>query len=261
MKTRRVLAMTVHTWYHLTHSLETWVDLFLNSAIQMLVFSFIAVAMNSSGERSIGTAMITGMLFWNIIWVAQYSICLGALWEIWSKSLSTMFVTPLTLGEFLVSQMVAGVFKASTAYVLTGMVAWIIFGFSFMDFGLMTIPYVITLLVFGWGIGMLVLSLIFMKGTDVQALSWFLVFLIQPFGGIFHSPDVLPSFIRPVSSILATTYVFEAIRFQIENGTVLWDNIAISALLAVGTFITGYVTLVRSYAVSLRNGYLARMLT
>ncbi len=93
MNIQRIKTILIHTWYHFTHSMESWVDLLWNPVVQILVFAFIGKSLTAGSDQIVAQNMVLGMIFWNIIWIGQYAIALGALWEIWSASFNTMFVT------------------------------------------------------------------------------------------------------------------------------------------------------------------------
>ena len=103
MSIKRIKTAILHSWYHFRHSMETWVDVFWNSALQMLVFSFIAAAFVGTTNELYGAYIVVGMILWNIVWSAEYAMTIGVLWEIWSHSLSTLLISPLTLEDFLLS--------------------------------------------------------------------------------------------------------------------------------------------------------------
>lgn len=259
MNINRIKVSLLHTWYHFSHSMETWVDIFWNSSLQMAVYAFIATVFTRGDNPIQGAYMIAGMLFWNILWSAQYGIAVGVLWEIWSHSLSSLFITPLTLEEFLVGQAISSAIKAVAAVIVTTIVATLIFQFSLFQFGWYFLFYFVELLVFGWAMGMVVLSLIFRWGTDVQSLSWSIVFLVQPFGAVFYPVDVLPEQIRPIAYAFPTTYIFESIRGQLRGETVEFSSMALATILNVLFLIGGYLLMRRSYIDSKKSGAFSRL--
>lgn len=259
MSIQRINIVLLHTWYHFTHSMESWVDLLWNPVLQMIVFIFIASSFVKSGNEHQAASLILGMIFWNVIWVGQYAIAVGALWEIWSRSFSSLFITPLTMGEFLVGQMVSGFFKSLTAFAMAAVIGSWLFGFSVFSFGLMLPLYYFELLVFSWAAGFLVLSLIFRYGTEVQALSWALIFLVQPFGAVFYPISILPDGARWVAYLIPTSYVFESMRGQLQSGTIDWLSLLAATISNVLYLIVGYVVFKRSFDSAKRSGAFARM--
>lgn len=259
MSTHRIFIVLIHTWHHFTHSMETWVDLFWNSIMQMLVYVFIALVFASNANVESTRSLIMGAIFWNVIWTAQYSVCVGALWEIWSRSFSSLFITPLTLGEFLIGQMVSGFIKSILVFALTAAMAAGFYHFSVFDLGwMLPISYVL-FMIFAWGLGMLILSMIFRYGTEVQALSWAIVFLVQPLGGVFYPVDVLPVTLRWAAYGMPTTYIFESMRYYLKYGVIPWEQVGIGTALSVAFLVVGYAVLRISHRRALVSGAFARM--
>jgi ABC-2 type transport system permease protein len=259
MNSNRIKISLLHTVYHLTHSMETWVDLFWNSSLQMLVFGFLAVAFAKAQNPLYGTYMIAGLVFWNIIWSAQYGITVGVLWEIWSRSFSSLFITPLTLEEFLVGQAISGAIKGLASLLITAVIGAVVYKFSLLTFGWFLPIYFLELFLFGVSAGMFVLSLIFRWGTQVQSLSWAIVFLIQPFGAVFYPVTVLPEQIRWIAYLFPTTYVYETIRGQIANGSVNIPYLGIATLVNLVYFFVSYWFLRITHEASKRSGAFARL--
>lgn len=259
MSIKRIKVSILHTWFHAQHSMETWVDLFWNSSLQMLVFAFIAVAFAEGNDPLHGSYMIAGLVFWNIIWSAQYGITVGVLWEIWSRSFSSMFISPLTFEEFLIGQAVSSAVKAVIAVGVTALIGTLIYHFSLLVFGWMLVIYFIELFVFGLAMGMLVLSLIFRWGTDVQSLSWSIVFLVQPFGAVFYPIQTLPVQIRWVAYGIPTSYIFETIRGQLRDGSINTQYLVIATLINVIYLVVGYLILRATHNGSKQSGKFARL--
>lgn len=259
MSHKRIAVSVLHTLYHLRHSMETWVDLFWNSSLQMLVFAFIAVTFAQTSNPLNGTYMIAGLLFWNIIWSAQYGITVGVLWEIWSRSFSSLFISPLTLEEFLIGQAISGAFKAVASVIVTAIIGALVYKFSLLIFGWYLIIYFLELFFFGLAAGMIVLSFIFRWGTQVQSLSWAMVFLVQPFGAVFYPVDILPPFIRTIAYGIPTTYVFESIRAHIRSGTANIRYLIIGAILTLFYLVISYINLRITHTHSKKSGAFARL--
>jgi ABC-2 type transport system permease protein len=259
MNLKRIPTVLLHTWYHFTHSMETWVDMFWNSTLQVILFAFIAKGVIEQGDTALGAAMLAGVVLWNFIWGAQYGVTVGIMWEIWSRSLTSLFISPLSMQEFLIGQMISSIGKSVISFGVTVFVAWLIYGFSLAPLGGMLPLYSLELLIFGWGIGMAVLSLIFKYGQQVQSLSWALVFLVQPFGGVFYPVSTLPEQIRWMPFVFPTGYIFEAVREQMRTGLVRWDLILFGTAVNIVWFLTGYWLLLRSFNKAKESGAFARM--
>lgn len=257
MSGKRLQIVLFHTWYHFLHSVETWVDIFWSPMIQTWIYALIASSFEKGDQR--GLYVIVGMIFWQVIWVGQYAIAVGALWEIWARSFSSLFISPLSMGEYVIGQMISGAVKSLMAVAMTCLVAFFLYDFSLFSLGWMVPIYYIEFLVFSWATGLMVLSLIFRYSTQVQSLSWALIFLVQPFGAVFYPVTVLPLSMRWISYGLPVTYVFETIRGQLATSVIDWRALAVATILNIIWMICGWIIFVRTYATAKRNGSFARL--
>ncbi len=259
MSIQRINAILVHTWYHFTHSMESWVDLLWNPAVQILVFAFIGKSLSTGADQVVAQYMILGMIFWNVIWIGQYAIAVGALWEIWSASFNTMFVTPMTLEEFLIGQVIGGLFKSVLAIIVTAIFGLAVFHVSVLSLSFMLPIYFLELYLFSCSFGMVVLGLIVRFGKDVQSLSWALIFLVQPLGAVFYPVSVLSPQLQIIAWGLPTTYVFEAMRHQLTTGDIRGDLLIWGTILNIIYLVIGYVALRFFFRQAKDNGMLAKL--
>lgn len=229
MNLRRIYAVLLQELYITKHSLEVMIDLFFFSTITIIGFGLTSVFLTGKIDGASAYYLILGLLLWEIVRVDQYSISVGALWNIWSRNLSNMFVSPLSMTEYIGSLMFSAVIKSSLVFILLSILTAILFKFNIFDLGVVNLLlFFINLTLFSWTIGLLLLGLIFLYGTRIQALAWGLIFLFQPLSATFFPVTVLPKFIQPLAYALPPTYVFEAARAAIENRAVNWTYFGIS---------------------------------
>lgn len=226
----RIRAVLLHAWYHLNHSVETWVDLFWFSLINIFVFGLITVYF-LQGENIASGYMLMGLILWGVLYIGQYSITVGALWEIWSKSFTSLFISPLTMEEFIFGHMIGGLLKSITVLLFTGIICLIFYNYSIFALGWILIIFVAELLVFSWSSGIFLLALIIRFGTTIQPLAWGLIYLVQPLSAVFFPVAILPSSVRWISWGIPATYVFEAAREKLGLGIINWQFILISTTL------------------------------
>ena len=81
----------------------------------------------------------------------------------------------------------------------------------------------------------MLIGLIFAKGIRIQALTWGVVFIIQPLAAVFYPLSIIPEPFQSVSRILPLTYMFEALRQTILDGAILPPT---QQLLITGSLIT-----------------------
>lgn len=258
MKWHRVHAIAVHTWYHLHHSVETWVDIFWFPLINMTMIASLALFFAGAGNPLQGRLMVVGLVLWFAIETGSYSIAVGALWEIWARSFSVLFISPLKLYEFIAGQIVFAVLKQCIILVLAGSIGYAISGFNVFSLGGTLAWVVFGLLVFGWIFGIFVLALVIRFGTRIQSLAWGLVYILQPLIGVYYPLSIFPEWVRRISYALPPTYLFDVVRAHITGKDV--PSVLVPVILLTTCYAIGAVSFLWfSWKHAQESGALARM--
>jgi ABC-2 type transport system permease protein len=200
------------------------------------------------------------MLLWGIIWIVQYSVTLGSLWNIWSRNLANIFVSPITLGEYITAHTLSGILKALLVLLINATLSIFVFGFNLFDMGIGTLLLAfINFSLFAYALGIFLLGLIWQYGTRIQAVSWSLVGLIQPLVAAFYPLEVLPYVIQAVAVLFSPTFVFEATRFALQTGgAIAWDMFLIAFLQNVIYCVVATRVFMKMYDRSRDSGQFAR---
>lgn len=259
MRLSRVWAVAVHSWYHLKHSTETWTDIVWFPAINVLVFSWFAAYLSSSTEHTYAVQFIAGLVLWFAIEAGSYSIAVGTLWEVWARSFSTMFISPLTLTEFVAGQIMFAILKQLLILSVAALIAFLVFSFSIFSIGPLLPVYLLLLMLFGWAAGMFVLGLILRLGSNIQSFAWGFIYVVQPFIGIYYPVEILPRAAQYVSLALPPTYVYEAVRRNLVGQPADAHRLGIAVALDILYFALGYAFMRAMWSRARTIGALARM--
>lgn len=255
----RIKSIIMHTWYYHKHSLEAWIDLFWWSIISVFVFGFISLYFAGGASSQRAQIIIIGMILWEIVRLAQFSISISVLRDVWSRNLSNLFTTPLSTSEFLVAQMLIGVIKTVTIFVIIAMIALKVYNFSIFQLGPWLIFGFLNLLLFSWSLGIFILGLIFRYGTKIQAFAWSLSFLFQPITAVFYPLHILPVPIQQIALLIPITYIFEDARNRILLGYSQVGYTAIVILQNILYFIFAWWFFQRMFIKSKQKGQFARL--
>ncbi|HET8998010.1 MAG TPA: ABC transporter permease [bacterium] len=229
MSPKRIGAILVQEFYITKRSLEVIMDLFFTSLMTVIVFGFVSRFLVGVLNAYTGSYLILGMLLWEVIRVNQYSLSVGSLWNIWSRNLSNLFIAPLTMKEYIAAHMLSGLLKTLLIFGTVSAVAAAGFQFDILRLGILNLTLFFTnLTVFSWSLGLVLLGVIFLVGTRIQALAWGLVFLFQPLTAAFYPVGVLPPVVQRIAYALPPTFVFEAARQALATGAVNWTYAAIA---------------------------------
>src|SRR3989344_4764375 len=137
MNIRRIYAMVLRYWYYVIHSYDRLSDMFYWPAVDLLLFGLTIrfVQQQTSGGFNFMYMVISGVFFWIIVWRAQYEITVNFLEELWNKNLVNLFVSPLSLNEWIVSVFIVGIIKMVVGLAFIGILAFLIFKTNLINYG------------------------------------------------------------------------------------------------------------------------------
>ena len=249
MSLERIRAVLLQEVYITARSVEVLVDLPLWSLITAVVFGFVTRFLSQVMSPIVAQYLYLGTLLWEIIRVAQYSMSLGALWNVWSHNFNNMFITPLSMVEYVVAQMLSAAAKALILFTLMLLIAAIIFDFNLVAIGFSNLLLLfLNLLFFAYSVGLIILGIILRLGTRIQALAWGLVLIFQPLTAAYYPLAVMPAPLQAVARAFPPTYVFEAARAGLATPGIDWPSQAIAAaenLIYFGLATCFYATMYR----------------
>jgi len=172
---------------------------------------------NQTGIPDLVLMILTGLVFWQIVWRANYEISVNLLEEFWNQNLVNLFSTPLTVYEWILSVMILGFIKMILTAGVGIIAVWLLYSLNIFTVGWMIIPFAALLLLSGWFMGFLGAAFIMYYGNKVQTLAWTMGFMFAPFSAVYYPLSSLPNWIQNISKFLPTTYVFEGMRSIIND--------------------------------------------
>src|ERR1700726_4274241 len=155
MNIQRTGAIVLRQFYLLRGSPARVLPLFAWVAIDMVLWGFITKYLNSvaaSGFNFVPT-LLGAVLLWDFFVRVMQGVTTALLEDVWSRNFLNIFATPLSISEY-----VSGLVVTSTATSLVGLrvmlvLATSIFGLNFFAYGLLAVPFLLVLFLFGVGLG------------------------------------------------------------------------------------------------------------
>lgn len=232
MKWHTIKGLLIQEFFVTIRSYEVILDIFVFPSMLVFVFGFLARYLSNSTDPMIAYSLLMGMLFWQIIFVVQYSASVSSLWNIWSRNLSNMFIAPVSLFEYISAQAISATIKALSVFLPTSFFVIWMFGFNiYATLGIGNLLlFLLPLSLFAFALGIIILGLIFRFGTRIQAFAWGLLPIFQPLVAVFYPVSILPQPLQVISYLLPPTYIFEAMRANIGSSVIYWQMIGISFL-------------------------------
>lgn len=229
MRFSQIKGLLLQELFITIRSYEVIFDIFVFPVMSIIVFGFLGAYLSGTANKAIGYSLVTGMLFWQIIFIVQYSVSVGSLVNIWSRNLSNMFIAPLSLTEYLVAQSFSGIVKALCIFIPASFASIAIFHINIYTLGIDNLLlFSCNLILFAISLGIIILGLIFRFGTRIQAFAWGLLPIFQPLSAAFYPVSILPKFLQDVSYFLPPTFIFEALRESAIHPNIYWNLIGVS---------------------------------
>ena len=259
MNLNRILAILLQELYITRRSYEVLADIFVFPVMSMVVFGFLSLYLTGSSNPLIAHSILLGIVLWQTIAIVQYSIPVGALWNIWWRNLSNMFITPLTTAEYIIALTISGILKSIIVFSLGALMSFYIFHYNIFEIGIGNLLlFLLNLSMFGFAFGVLILGTIFKFGSRVQAFAWGLLPMLQPLAAVFYPVTILPEPIRFFSYLLPPTHIFEAMRVTLTHGGIQWNSIGIAFFENIIFIILGILFFNGMFKASKTNGQFAR---
>lgn len=209
----RVGAMIKRYFLGLMHSYDRLGDMFYWPIIDLILWGFTGLYLVQQVKNPHAlTIMLTGLIFWTVIWRTQYEITVNLLSEFWDRNLVNIFASPLTVWEWIAALMSIGFAKLIISFTFAVGLAFFLYQFNIFLYGLWVIPIVLSLAITGWSMGFLVAGILIRFGQKFQQLAWAGAFLIAPFSAPYYSLSILPEWAQTVALFIPASYIFEGIR-------------------------------------------------
>lgn len=218
----RVAGLCLRTFYVYTRTGFRAADIVFWPVMDLLVWGFVStyfLRLDPDKPASAIIFLIGGIIFFNLLYRAQQGVSISFLEEMWSRNLINIFVSPVTVAEFMTATFLTGLVQMFLVGSLMSLLAWILYSFNIFGLGFWFLPLFLNLICLGWALGTTTAACILRYGHQAEALAWAVPFLLQPVSAVFYPVSVLPGWLQPVSYLVPATYVFEGMRHILSGDT------------------------------------------
>lgn len=259
MSMRRIWAVFLR-YFYLFAKLDHIADLFYWPALEILLWGITSVWIQQQQGTipHIALAVLTGLVFWQIVWRGNYEVTVNLLEEFWSRNLVNLFSTPLKVTEWMVSIMLIGLVKISVSMLFGALLVWLLYTLNVFALGWAFLPFLASLTLSGWFMGFFSAAIIVYYGKRVQMLAWMMAYVFAPFSAIYYPLEALPSWAQMVAKALPTTYIFEGMRKVLNQQLFPMSDFLISIGLNL-LFLFGSMLLFKTMFEKSRDKGLARL--
>lgn len=258
---KRILGIVLRHFYLLKHSVSRWIDIVYWPTVDLLLWGFITVYIQRgvSHESFWVFHFIGALIFWNILIRAQQGLAVGFLEDVWSRNLLHLFISPLSIVEYVLGLLIYSLFKAFIATVIMVIIASAVFKFKIWLTGFEVFLLVLGLLIFAWSVGLVTMAFILFFGQEAEILAWALALVFLPFSAVFYPVEVLPQAFQLIAKYVPTSYIFESMRNILFCGKASYSYI-LKAYLLNGIYLTiSLITLGYTFYLARRDGKLTKI--
>jgi ABC-2 type transport system permease protein len=260
MSLNRIAAIVLRIFYLMRGSPARILPLFVWVAVDIILWGFITRYLNSvssSGVNFVPT-LLGAVLLWDFFGRVMQGVATAFLEDVWSRNFLNVFATPLYISEYIAGLVVSTVLTSIVGLLVMLVLATALFGLSFFSYGLLLIPFLLILFLFGIAAGIFAISLVMRLGPAAEWFVWPIPALLSPFVGVFYPLSTLPSWMQYLAHLLPASYVFEGIRRIITGHAVSGLNLLLGACLALLYVFLANWYFSSVYKRAVRTGLIAR---
>ena len=227
MKAHRVAAIVSRHVYLYKRSPFRVFELIYWPFLELVVWGFVSIWIQTvaGAAGNFIAFFLGGFILWEVMFRAQQGLSMAYLEEVWARNLMNLFVSPLTVGEFLAASGVVSLAKLGLSTVIMIILAATMYGFNILALGASLVPFALILVVFGWSLGVATMGLVMRFGQGAESLVWVVAFVIQPIACVFYPLSTLPGWLQPVALATPLVHVFEGMRAVIGGAGVPWAHL------------------------------------
>jgi ABC-2 type transport system permease protein len=260
VRLRPVAGILLRQLYLLRGSPVRILPMFAWVAIDIVVWGFMTRYLNkvAGGQVNFVGSLLGAVLFWDFCQRIMQGVSTAFLEDVWSRNFLNLFATPLSVSEYMAGLVLTSVVTSIAGLLTMLVLATLVFGLSFASLGLMLLPFVLVLFLFGIALGIVGSAMVLRLGPASEWLVWPLPAMLSPFVGVYYPLATLPAWMRAVGYLLPPSYVFEGMRALVNGQAFSATALLTGAALAIAQVLLAAYVFARVFRYTVKTGLLAR---
>ena len=260
MNLNRVFAIVLRQGYLMRGSVARVLPLFAWVAIDMVLWGFISRYLNTvaSSDLNFVLVFLGAVLLWDFFTRVMQGVTMAFFEDVWSRNFLNFFASPLSISEYVTGLVLSSIATSSIGLVVMIVLATLVFQLSFFSYGLLLIPFLLVLFLFGIALGIVACALVLRFGPASEWFVWPIPALLSPFAGVFYPISTLPRWMQGLSYLLPPSYVFENMRAIVSGDAVSGTALLRGVFLAFLYLLLACRVFVRTYRHAVRTGLIPR---
>ena len=260
MKLRPIAAIALRQLYLMRSSPTRLLPMVAWVAVDIVLWGFISRYLNSvtTGGINFVASLLGAVLFWDFFTRVMQGVTMAFFEDVWTRNFINVFATPLLISEYLIGLVCTGIATSLVGLAVMLLLATWLFGLPFLSMGLLLLPFLLVLFMFGIGLGVMASAMVLRLGPASEWLVWPIPALLSPFVGVFYPLSTLPPWMRGIGRLLPPSYVFENMRALVSGHGVSGGDLLLAVALALGDILLASWLFTRVHRYAVRSGLLAR---
>ena len=260
MNFTRVSAIVLRQFYLIRGSFSRVVPLFAWVGLDIVLWGFITKYLNSVAESGFNfvPVLLGAVLLWDFFARVMQGVTMAFFEDVWSRNFLNFFASPLSMSEYASGLVITSILTSSIGLLVMLLLALLVFGLSFFSYGVVLIPFLLILFMFGIALGIVACAMVLRLGPSAEWFVWPIPALISPFVGVFYPLSTLPHWMQIISHLLPPAYVFESVRAVISGTGYPGIDLIAALFLDILYILLAYLFFSRTYRYAVRTGLIAR---
>jgi ABC-2 type transport system permease protein len=256
----RVFAIALRQLYLIRGSTARVFPLFVWVTIDIVLWGYITRYLNSvsgSGLDFVPT-LLGAVLLWDFLTRVMQGVTMAFFEDVWSRNFLNLFASPLSISEYLGGLVFSSIATSLVGLIMMVVVASAAFDLSLFSYGLLLVPFLGVLFLFGIALGIFGAAVVLRLGPSAEWFIWPIPAIVSPFAGVFYPLATLPGWMQVIARLLPPSYVFENMRALVTGGVYSASALVWGLGLAVLYILLACLFFTRVYRHAVRTGLIAR---
>jgi len=260
MRLSRLAAIPLRQFYLYRGSAARVLPLFGWVTIDMVLWGFMTKFLSgmAHSQYRFVPALLGAVLFWDFMSRVMYGVSTSFFEDVWSRNFLNVFASPITIPEYIGGLLASSIGTSLISLAVMAAVATLAFGLSFAVYGIMLVPFVLVLFLFGMALGIAAIAIVLRMGPAAEWFVWPIPALLAPFAAVYYPLATLPAPMRWVARLLPASYVFEGMRAVVAGRHFDFRLVAAALVLAMVYILLAYWFFERVFRYAVRTGLIAR---
>jgi ABC-2 type transport system permease protein len=256
----RIFAIVLRQYYLMRGSVSRIMPHFVWVTIDIVLWGFFTRylgALTAAGGFFVPT-LLGAVLLWDFFIRVMQGITMAFFEDVWSRNFLNVFATPIRVSEYVAGLVVCSSFMGFAALLFMLVLAGTVFGLPVFFAGMMAIPFLCVLFLFGIAIGIVGTGIVLRFGPASEWFIWPIPALLSPFASVFYPVTVLPEWMQAIARLMPPVYVFEGLRAVVSGGMPSVSSLLCGGVLAVGYLVLAGLFFQATFRRAVRTGLIAR---